>query len=159
MIDFDTIANEIIYTDKFQSLKNEPHHGLTRYDHILRVAKKTYKITKKFNLDYISATRGALLHDYFNDSDYRTTKKMKEKYEIHPVIALNNARREFELNNMEENIIISHMYPMCDVKPHYKESWVVTAVDKTVALYECGLYKWRESLALWMIFIFNFLNH
>ena len=53
-------------------------------------------------MDYISATRGALLHDYFTDEDYRNTKGFK-KYSMHPVIALNNAIRE-EIKNKDTNL-------------------------------------------------------
>ena len=132
-VSFETIANEIIYKDKYQSLKNDPHHGINRYMHSMNVAKRTYKISKKLKLDYVSATRGALLHDYFNDVDYKETKGMK-KYRIHPTIALNNALREFDLNSKEENIIVSHMYPFGKVKPNCKESWIVTTVDKSLAI-------------------------
>ena len=45
---FNEIANNVIYTEKYQSLKNEPHHGITRYEHVMRVAKNTYKISKLF---------------------------------------------------------------------------------------------------------------
>ena len=154
MLNFELIANDILGKNKFQSLKNDPHHGLTRYDHVLRVAKNTYRLSKVFRLDYVSATRGALLHDYFNDSDYRTTKGLK-KGSIHPVIALNNARREFDLNNKEENIIVSHMFPMGNIKPNCRESWLVTSVDKLVAIYECCTFKFREQIALWLLFIVN----
>lgn len=156
-IKFDTIANEIINTDKYQMLKENPHHGLNRYIHSMNVAKRTYRITKLLKMDYVSATRGALLHDYFNDSDYRSTKGLK-KGAMHPVIALNNARREYDLNETEENIIVSHMFPMGEVVPNCKESWVVTTVDKMVAIRECGIYKLREKVALIIIFIINFIN-
>lgn len=154
MSDFELISQDIMERAKFQSLKNDPHHGLTRYDHVLRVARNTYRLSKVLKMDYESATRGALLHDYFNDSDYRSTKGLK-KGSMHPVIALNNARREFNLNNKEENIIVSHMFPMGNVKPNCKESWLVTVVDKIVAIYECGVFKFRERLALWLLFIIN----
>ncbi len=157
MKDFESIANEIINTDKYQSLKSENHHGLSRYDHSLRVARNTYKLSKKFKMDYVSATRGALLHDYFTDEDYRNTKGFK-KYSMHPVIALNNAIREFDLNQMEENIIVSHMYPMGKNKPKFKESWLVTGVDKGVAMYECARYKLKERLALTFVLVINFIK-
>lgn len=156
-IDFDTIANEIIYKDKFQSLKEDPHHGLNRYVHTMHVAKGTYYLSRFLHMDYVSATRGALLHDYFNDADYRSTKGIK-KGAIHPVIALNNARREYKLNAKEENIIVSHMFPMGDVIPNCKESWVVTTVDKFVAIRECSIYKLREKIALIIIFLVNFVS-
>ena len=45
-ISFDNIAKDIIKTDKFNQLKKESHHGLTRYIHVMRVSKFTYKIAK-----------------------------------------------------------------------------------------------------------------
>lgn len=155
--DFDAIAKEIINKEKYQSLKDDPHHGLNRYIHSMHVAKGTYRVTKLLKMDYVSATRGALLHDYFNDSDYRSTKGLK-KGSMHPIIALNNARREYTLNEKEENIIASHMFPMGEVVPNCRESWVVTTIDKLVALRECGVYKLREKIALWIIFTLNFLS-
>lgn len=154
---FNEIANNVIYTDKYQSLKNEPHHGITRYDHVMRVAKNTYKISKLLKMDYVSATRGALLHDYFNNDEYKTTRPIK-KGGMHPVIALNNARKEFDLNEKEENIIVSHMFPMGKIKPNCKESWLVSAVDKTVATFECSCYKWRSTVTLWMLFMINIIS-
>ena len=155
MIKFDVIAKDIIEKDKFISLREEPHHGLNRYDHVMHVAKNTYRIAKLFRMDYISATRGALLHDYFNDSDYQNTKGIK-KGSMHPVIALNNARREYNLNDKEENIIVSHMYPMGDVRPNCKESWLVSFIDKNVALYECARYKVKNEFAIISALVFNF---
>ena len=79
MVKFDVIAKDRIEKDKFKSLKGEPHHGLNRYEHVIRVAKNTYRISKVLRMDYISATRGALLHDYFNDADYQNTKGLKKE--------------------------------------------------------------------------------
>lgn len=157
MKSFDSIANEIINSDKYQSLKGENHHGLSRYDHSLRVAKNTYRLSKRMKLDYVSATRGALLHDYFTNEEYRNTKGMK-KYSMHPVIALNNAIREYKLNPIEENVIVSHMYPMGKIKPNCKESWLVSSVDKGVAIYECARYKTKECFAFAFVLFINFLH-
>lgn len=157
MKDFTSIAEEIINSEKYQALKDENHHGLSRYDHSLRVAKNTYRLSKRMKMDYVSATRGALLHDYFTNEEYRNTKGMK-KYSMHPVIALNNAIREYDLNPIEENVIVSHMYPMGKTKPNCKESWLVSAVDKGVAIYECARYKTKEALAFTFILVINFLH-
>ena len=158
MKSFESIASEIINSEKYQSLKNENHHGLSRYDHSIRVAKNTYRISKRIKkMDYISATRGALLHDYFTNEEYRNTKGMK-KYSMHPVIALNNAIREYNLNPIEENVIVSHMYPMGKTKPNCKESWLVSGVDKSVAIYECARYKSKEALAFTFVLLINFLH-
>ena len=145
MVKFDIIAKDIIEKEKFQSLKNEPHHGLTRYEHVMRVAKGTYKLSKFLRMDYISATRGALLHDYFTNDEYKNIPRM-QKGSTHPVIALMNARSDHYLNDIEENIVVSHMFPLGKIKPNCKESWVVTGVDKSVALYECARYKLKKKM-------------
>ena len=157
IVKFNDIANEIINKDKFKSLDLDYHHGLTRYKHIIHVALGTYYISKLLKLDYISATRGALLHDYFNEEEY-LDKVWLDKPRIHPFLALNNSLKEYELNLKEKNIIISHMYPIGLIKPESIEAWVVTLVDKSVASYEYINYKFKDKLALYLIFILNFLS-
>ena len=155
---FRDIEQEIINNQKYQSLKNDYHHGLNRYLHIMHVAKISYYISKFLKLDYISTTRGALLHDYFNESDY-LDKKGLEKPRIHPFLSLTNAKIYFKLNIKEENIIISHMYPIGNIKPCYPESWIVTIVDKSVATYEYIRYKYKDKIILYIIFITNILSN
>ena len=145
MVKFEIIAKDIIEKEKFQSLKNEPHHGLTRYQHVIRVAKGTYRLSKFLRMDYISATRGALLHDYFTNNDYQNIPRM-QKGGTHPVIALMNARSDHYLNDIEENIVVSHMFPLGKVKPNCKESWVVSSVDKSVAIYELIRFKLKKRV-------------
>ena len=156
-VTFDNIANPIIKTWKYQSLKNDYHHGLTRYIHSIKVAKGTYIITRLLKLDYISATRGALLHDYFNEEEYLDSKGL-EKPRIHPFLALNNASLEYNLNLKEKNIIISHMFPLGSIKPEYLESWVVSTIDKIVALDEYIVYKFKDKLVLFALFIINIIR-
>ena len=86
---FNEIKKDIVKSLKYQSLDLEYHHGLTRYKHIMHVAKGTYYISKILKLDYISATRGALLHDYFNEEEY-LDKHGLDMPRIHPFLALNN---------------------------------------------------------------------
>ena len=92
------------------------------------------------------------------DSEYDNIKGNMKKGAIHPTFALNNAKKDFILSKKEENIIASHMFPLGDVKPNCKESWIVTNVDKSVACYECGLHKWREKIAVMVIFLINLVR-
>ncbi len=139
-ISFEYIAEDILKNRKFQKIAYESHHGITRMDHSLRVAKFVYKISKKLKLDYESATRAAILHDFFTIEDFGDNHGLIQGV-VHPEIALQNAKGEFELNKIEENAIVTHMWPLNAVMPKYKESWVLTAVDKTVAIYEYLSYK------------------
>ena len=153
---FEKIKNDIV-NDKYKNLDLEKHHGLTRYKHIMHVAKITYYVSRILKLDYISATRGALLHDYFMEDEYLSLKGL-DKARIHPFLALNKSINQYELNLKEKNIIISHMYPIGLIKPIYIEAWIVSMIDKSVAIYEYIRYKYKDKLALYLIFIFNFIN-
>src|SRR5690625_7878174 len=56
----------------------------------------------------------------------------------HPKIALKNARKITEINDLEKDIILKHMF-LCTIKggfPRYKESFIVTLVDKYCAISE-----------------------
>ncbi len=155
-ISFEEIAESIIHTKKFNDLKKESHHGLTRYDHVMRVARYTYKIAKFLELDYVAATRAALLHDYFTNKEFNGVTGLK-KGVVHPNIAYENAKKEFEISEVEKNAIVSHMFPLGDTIPKYKESWVLTFVDKSVATYEVSKYKLSNTLTIYMLFIINML--
>ncbi|HQO39995.1 MAG TPA: hypothetical protein PK986_05965, partial [Spirochaetota bacterium] len=60
----------------------------------------------------------------------------REWHRLHPQIALENSKQYFSLNHVEENIIASHMFPICRTRPVYKESHVVATADKLVSVYE-----------------------
>lgn len=163
---FEDISKEILENKKFQMIKYERHHGITRMEHTMRVAKYVYKISKALGLDYVSATRGAILHDFFVNKEFGTHHGLIQGV-VHPDIALANAKGEFALNEIEENAIEAHMFPLSKVVPRYRESWVLTVVDKVVAIYECYSFKFHYTkitskisyvVSLSGIFIFNLLT-
>lgn len=165
-LSFDDIAKDIINNRKFSKIKSESHHGITRFDHSMRVAKYVYRISKKMNLDYISATRAAILHDFFTNEEFGSNHGLIQGV-VHPDIALTNARGEFDLNKIESNAIEAHMFPLCMTLPRYKESWVLSLTDKVVAIYEYCSYKFSytkltgrvtSALSLFLIFSFNILT-
>ena len=132
---YEDLTKDIMANRKFQKIALESHHGITRMDHSQRVARNTYKVCVKLGLDYESATRAALVHDFFTNEEFICFKYLGCAV-IHPEIALANANQEFELNEIEKNIIESHMFPLNTTLPRYKEAWVVTLTDKVVATYE-----------------------
>ena len=139
-ISFYEIAKPIINNKAYMTLDLESHHGITRYAHSMRVAKYVYRISKKLNLDYVSATRAAILHDFFRIDEFGENRGMVQGV-VHPGLALANAEVYFDLNDKEINGIESHMFPLCTKLPKYKESWIITLVDKMVAVYEYSSYK------------------
>ena len=54
----------------------------------------------------------------------------------HPRIALTNACDIFDLNEIEKDVILKHMWPLTIRLPKHKESYIVTFVDKYCATYE-----------------------
>ena len=155
--EFLKIINDIENNNKFKELDNELHHGITRYGHSYRVAKATYKLSKTLKMNYIDATRAALLHDFYLDSDFSIEKSTKI-LSIHPNVALINAKKYFEINDMQANIIKSHMFPLNGVRPKYKESWLVSLIDKSVAVYELYRFKFKMVINIWAIFLFNVIT-
>lgn len=133
---YTNIINDILDNDEFLKIKNYKHHGLSRLEHSLRVSYYSYLITKKLKLNYIAAARGGLLHDFFLNENL-SERKQKLSLIYHPYEALNYANSFFYLSDLEQDIIINHMFPTLPHKiPKYAESWIVSLVDKIVAIYE-----------------------
>lgn len=157
--DFETTCQDILINDKFNELKHELHHGISRYDHSMRVARLTYKMTKLLHMKNAEiTTRAALLHDFYTDNDFNDNENSIKKLSEHPMIAAENAKKYYNIGNIEENIIKSHMFPIKGEIPKYKESWLVSAMDKTAATYEMCCFKFNLVLNVLFIFIFNVLT-
>lgn len=153
---FDEISKDIINNNKYRLLVTQDHHGINRYEHSLRVAKRVYNITKKLRVDYVSATRAALLHDFFFDEELGEIK-FKERIRKHPDLAVNNSLEYFNLNEKEKDAIYTHMFPVTLQKPKSIEGLVLVLADDNVSIKECGKYKVSQTLTLFVIFIFNFI--
>lgn len=134
---FNKYAEDIINNKYINKLKEIPHHGsVTRFEHSMFVAYQCFKIAKvlKLKVDMKSMIRGALLHDFF----LYDLKKDKVNMHLikHPNIAFNNAITEFELNKIEKDIILKHMWPMTLKFPKYRESYIVCFIDTYCAIKE-----------------------
>ncbi len=128
------ITKDIFEHEEFNLLKDYFHHNSSIYEHVKEVAYLSYRICKYLKLDYRSAARGALLHDYFfyDWRDHDEPHLHREKFHgiEHPKIALSNAKKTFSLNKIEEDIIRKHMWPLTAMPPKYKESFIVSFADK-----------------------------
>lgn len=115
------------------------HHFTTRLAHSIFVSYVSYRIAKRMNLDARAVARAGLLHDFFLECrEEIATLDMGSHNCAHPKIALKNAATITELNDMEQDIILKHMF-MTTLRsgvPRYKESFVVTCVDKYCAISE-----------------------
>ena len=133
--EYNEFVADIINNPVVTSMKEYIQHGTTTcYDHCVSVSYASYKIAKYFKMDAKSTARAALLHDLFLYDWHKVIDKkpLFEKHGFtHPKTALENASKYFELNEIEKDIIEKHMWPLTFRKiPRYKESLVVTFVDK-----------------------------
>ena len=157
-IDFEYICEDILNNERFKSLDKELHHGITRYQHSMHVAKTTY-----FFLDLFKSkkkndvTKAALLHDFYNDEEIDEYNAV-EKLNVHPTIALKNAKANFNINEIQEDIIVNHMFPSTKSIPKTKYGWLVSFVDKGVAIYEMAHYKAIMQLGVLLLFVFNIIS-
>ena len=136
-LEYTHIVSDILEHNVFKELQNFFHHNSSIYEHAKVVSYASYKICKMLHLDYKSAARGGLLHDFFlyDWRNHNEPELAKEKYHgrEHPKIALNNSLQHFELNDIEKDIIVKHMWPLTFTPPKYQESFVVTFADKYVS--------------------------
>ena len=136
---FKKVCDEVCSTEKYQSLKNYVAHGrISVYAHSLRVAERSYAyaITHRVKCDIVSLIRGALLHDYFLYDWHKLPKFSFHGY-THAKTAMENASKDYDLNEKEKNIIYSHMFPLNLFHfPKCKEAWIVLWQDKLCALKE-----------------------
>jgi uncharacterized protein len=128
---------DLIQDEVIDSLNGFIQHGsVTCFDHSLSVSYYSYVVCRLLHLDYRSAARGGMLHDLFL-YDWHKTKLIGGKHGFtHPYTALKNAKEHFPINKMEKDIIIKHMWPLTILLPRYKEAYVVSFVDKYIALLE-----------------------
>lgn len=151
--EFENITSDILDHPLFLETRFLMHHGNgnTVYDHSLSTAVTAYSISKKLGLSdemIKSATRAALLHDFFGYdwhddwfkdylSKYSGWQRFRRMHAfIHGDIAAERAKEHFNLTDRQLKAIKSHMFPVCFSVPTNCEAWIVTLSDKVVATRE-----------------------
>jgi len=136
-VDFMDCIKDLLELEDVKNLDQYMQHLKTsRLQHSINVSYYTYWICKKLNWDYRSAARGGLLHDLYL-YDWRTERQPEGNHiKAHPIVALRTAQKNVELNDIEIDSIINHMWPVTFGLPRYKESMLLTFVDKYVTILE-----------------------
>ena len=159
------------YTQEYEKLKQDPrvllmkqyrqHAVSNTYDHVCHVAKMSHKIEKGLllrNIDEKSMLRGAMLHDYYQYAFRDHPISAWKHGTTHAGKALENAKRDFILTPLEEDIIARHMFPLNLHPPGHRESALVCMADKVCSAYETAHRKstpWRpyrleEEMEAWL---------
>lgn len=111
------------------------HGGMSCYDHSVLVACMSVRLARRFHLRVAQADmiRGALLHDYFLYDWHVPDPSHRLHGFTHAGCALRNAERDFDLTDVERDVIAKHMFPMNPHLPRCRESVLVTLADKLCA--------------------------
>lgn len=157
-IQYKEIVDHILSNDEFNKIKKFEHHGVTRFDHSLKVSYYSYRLAKILKLDIEEVARGGLLHDFFISDEERTVKDRFVSTFVHPKKAVKHADEIFNISEKEQDIIRTHMFPVNFAVPRYVESWLVSFVDKGVAIAEFSHkfgYKFAYLANLYLLFLMN----
>ena len=171
--DWYKIVRRILITKEFQKRRLFLHHeNESLWTHSIKVSFLSYKFAKKYNINEYNCAIAGLLYDFYtkawqynseleilNDMyKERYINKKKEKFKelhgiSHPIDALNNSKKYYKkyLNKRIENAIISHMFPLSLFNgqiPRYKESYVITLIDKYVSFNLSNVKEFSKYLGL-----------
>lgn len=133
------IVGEMLEHPMVQMMQEYTQHGETNcLAHCIAVSYRSFLTCKKYGLDEKAAARAGLLHDLFLYDWHRRYEETGDMFHglTHPKAALENAEKEFDLNDKERDIIIKHMWPLTPVPPRYKETFVVLYHDKICSMRE-----------------------
>ncbi len=137
-------AEDILTNETYQSMKKYIQHGrVSVLEHSVRVAETSLAISdylKKITKTGCSEkelVRGALLHDYFLYDWHEKNAGHGLHGFTHAAAALKNARKDYDISEIEADIIEKHMFPLNLTKvPGCREAWIVTMADKYCSLVE-----------------------
>lgn len=160
-LEYTLLVQDILENEDFCKLKSIEHHNTNKYVHSMRVSYYAYRIAKKLRLNEEAVARAGLLHDFAISKNGRNFKERFIETFTHPKTALMESKKRFSLSEMEENIIVAHMFPFYVALPKYLESWLVVSVDKTIGSFEL-LQKFSHRAAyfanLYILVLFSIIK-
>lgn len=137
--ELNNIYVEYLNNPLIMEMKKIPmHRGSNCYLHSFKVAKRTLnKAIEHPNLDYKSLLIASILHDYYL-YDWRKNRNLKKKHgRNHPGIAINNAKRDFNISDEVADMIRTHMWPLTPHDfPKSFEAKLLNIIDDEIATVE-----------------------
>lgn len=135
--------------DLYQSLFTNPlinkmksipmHRGSNCFIHSFKVCKLVIQkaLKSKYNYNLNNLIVASILHDYYL-YDWREHKELRKTHgKKHPLIAEENARRDFDISIEVSDIIKTHMWPLTPkYYPKTKEAKLVNYIDDVIATRE-----------------------
>ena len=134
-------GKDILENEDYQKNKEYIQHGkVSIYEHSIMVTCIALQMAEnKENVNIQSLCRSGLLHDYFK-YDWHIYARKNGLHKLHgfyhPRYAAQNAKKDFNITELEMDIIKSHMWPLGLDFPKHKEAWILLLADKKCALIE-----------------------
>ena len=142
--ELEDLYQSLFNNDKVKRMLDIPmHRGSNCYIHSFVVAKLAIrKALKKKDVNLVALLYACVFHDYYL-YDWRIDKsKRKGHGRNHPMIAINNAKEDFDLPVESIKAIQTHMWPLNFSQfPKTREAKILTLTDKKVALKEALISK------------------
>jgi len=139
-------VSDIIGCRQLIRLRSITHHiSTTRFQHCLNVSYYSWLVCRKLGLNARSAARAGLLHDlfFYDRKEYNSSREKGQLSHsaMHAFIAVQNAAELTPLTPLERDMIEKHMWPATRPLPKYKETYIITLIDKYCAVLEFCLPK------------------
>ncbi|ERL12525.1 hypothetical protein HMPREF1248_1614 [Coriobacteriaceae bacterium BV3Ac1] len=145
--EFLLLAQPILASARVPQMAQFIQHGTTNtLEHVEAVAWQAFKLARRWHIscNELALVRGAILHDYYL-YDWHEPGHSKLHGFRHPGLALTNALEDFELSDIEKDLIAHHMWPLTPCPPHHREAWLVCLADKMVSTHETIAGRIRQS--------------
>ena len=156
------ILNELLHKDCLQQLKKfKQHRFTTTYEHCRHVAVTSYQLAEKWHItvNEKALAVACMFHDYY-------LYDIKDEHlgpwhhgTRHASIAIRNAEKVYPLNNLEKEIIRSHMWPLNITQiPASREAWLVCLPIKSAQWKRCSRFWQLKSRTCQIAAILNILS-
>ena len=130
-----------LHNEDILKMKDIPaHRGSNTYLHTFKLVKEVMRkaVKSRKELDLENLLIATILHDYYL-YDWRKVKERPHPHgKYHPHIAVENAKRVFDVSDKAVAMMETHMWPFNFFNfPKGKEARLLCNVDTWVALKEC----------------------
>lgn len=132
-------------------MKRYKQHGtVSTYDHCWNVARLSFWISRRFGIrvDEKALITGAFLHDFYLYDWHIPEDSHRFHGFCHANAARENAVMYFQVNEKEQSIIESHMWPLTiTCVPQNREAVIVCIADKVCSVIET-LWQRKKSFEI-----------
>lgn len=139
-LEFKSYLRGLTGTKEAALMKRCIQHGrISTYAHVVSVARLSFYLNRRLHVGAPDAelVRGAFLHDFYLYDWHENGYPGRLHGLHHPAVALKEALRRYRLTPIEQNIIISHMWPLTIFSfPRSRAAVLVCLSDKICSAYE-----------------------